>query len=416
MPRRSTKTSSIFAWITGMCVMHPRLQVAYTAATTGKSARDRFTKEIRPEVERARDAGADLDLRTGAGQERVIFGNGSLFQILAPIGNEFRGQAYDVVVIDEAGEGKPEKSEELLAAALPTLATSWLGMLIVTGTAGEYRTGNLLWDSLQSAQAGDAASVDYSLGDEIDMERLDDWDYTAAMLQKYHPSVGNLITLEHLKLSWRMMDRRLFAREYLGLWGDASGDGGLFSEDAWANLQLLDPLPDPPKRFALGVAASEDNASIVAAWRDSHGEARLVLLDHREGRAWLPAVARDLARRYRVPVVLDPRASQVMADVKQRLEQLRPAPRVEVQTYEDVAAAHERILQEIDNATVRHYGQESMTTAFLRVKRTQMGAKWKFGRINDADDITPAQAAILALRYYDANPRVMNAVLAPVAV
>jgi hypothetical protein len=105
-----------------------------------------------------------------------------------------------------------------------------------------------------------------------------------------------------------------------------------------------------------------------------------------------------------------------MADVKQRLEQLRPTPRVEVQSYEDVAAAHERIMLEVENATLRHYGQEKLTTAFLRVKRTQMGAKWKFGRINEADDITPAQAAILALRYYDANPRAMREVISAVAV
>jgi hypothetical protein len=286
--------------------MHPRLQVAYTAATTGKSARDRFTK--------------------------------------------------------------------------------------------------------------DAASVDYSLGDEIDMGRLDDWDYTAEMLKKYHPAVGNLITLDHLKLSWRMMDRRLFAREYLGLWGDASGDGGLFSEDQWASLFLTSDLPQPPRRFALGIAASEDNASIVAAWRDEHGEARLLLIDHREGRTWLPTVARDLARRYRVPVVLDPRASQVMADVKQRIEQLRPAPRVELQEYEDVAAAHERMVLEVEQGTVRHFGQQPMTDAFLRVKRMQMGARWKFGRIHEGDDITAAQAATLALRYYDANPRAMRETIAAVAV
>jgi hypothetical protein len=45
-----------------------------------------------------------------------------------------------------------------------------------------------------------------------------------------------------------------------------------------------------------------------------------------------------------------------------------------------------------------------------------MGAKWKFGRVGDEDDITPAQAATLALRYYDAMPRAQRGTLEAVAV
>jgi hypothetical protein len=105
-----------------------------------------------------------------------------------------------------------------------------------------------------------------------------------------------------------------------------------------------------------------------------------------------------------------------MADVKQRLEQLRPAPRIEIQEYEDVAAAHERMVLEVEQGTVRHFGQQPMTDAFLRVKRMQMGARWKFGRIHEGDDITAAQAATLALRYYDANPRAMRETITAVAV
>jgi hypothetical protein len=319
------------------------------------------------------------------------------------------------VVVDEAGEAGTAEGGELLAAILPTLITSKLGMLVVTGTAGDYREGNLLWDSLTAGREGDAALVDYSMGDAVNLEYLTDWDYVAELLKLYHPSVPDVISLESMKLSWRMMGAQLFAREYLGLWGDLGGAGGVFSADAWANLHIPGALPALPKRFALAVSATEDAASIVAAWRED-GEGRLLLLEHRKGRSWVPLIAREIARKYRVPIVVDPKASMVMADVKQRLEQIRPAPQIAEQAFEDVAAAHERIVDDVNECRVRHFGQDPLTDAFLKVTRKQMGNRWKYGRMSEDDDITPAQAATLALRYYDSMPRTARGTLQAVAV
>jgi hypothetical protein len=90
--------------------------------------------------------------------------------------------------------------------------------------------------------------------------------------------------------------------------------------------------------------------------------------------------------------------------------------RIEVQDYEDVGAAHERIKLDVENGVVRHFGQEQLTAAFMAVKQMQMGAKWKFGRVSDGDDITPAQASALALRYFDGLPPIGRGTLTPVAV
>jgi hypothetical protein len=412
MSRRTAKTESVLLWLFATMDAIPGLRIAFTMATTREAARAKFMADILPIMEDFAELRGDVHLLKGAGYERIEF-NRSVFQVVAPSDKSFRSKEFDIIVIDEAGEAAPEFKDEVLPAALPTMDTSSIGMLILMGTAGHYRAGNLLWDALADP---DASVVNHSSGDDIDVSQLADWDYAAAMLEQYHVGLRTgLTTLPRLKRNWALLTPDAFAREYLNLWGDASGDGGLFSQDVWANLFLTSELPTPPKRFALGVAATEDSASIVAAWRED-GEGRLLLLDHRPGRAWLPLAARDLARKYRVPIVLDPRASQVMQDVKQRLEQLRPAPRLEVQDYEDVGAAHERIVQEIDRGTVRHFGQDELSTAFTRVKRQQMGAKWKFGRINDGDDITPAQAAILALRYYDATPRAAHGRIEAVAV
>jgi hypothetical protein len=403
----------VLLWLFATMDDIPGLRIAFTMATTREAARAKFMADILPIMEDFAELRGDVHLLKGAGYERIEF-NRSVFQVVAPSDKSFRSKEFDIIVIDEAGEAAPEFKDDVLPAALPTMDTSSIGMLILMGTAGHYRAGNLLWDALADP---DASVVNHSSGDDIDVSALADWDYASAMLEQYHVGLRTgLTTLPRLKRNWALLTPDAFAREYLNVWGDAGGAGGLFSKDAWAALWLPGDLPSPPRRFALAIAASEDNGSIVAAWRDEHGEARLLLLEHREGRAWLPSASRDLARRYRVPVVLDPRASQVMADVKQRVEQLRPAPRVEVQDYEDVAAAHERMVAEVEAGTVRHYAQQPLTDAFLRVKRMQMGARWKFGRIHEADDITAAQAATLALRYYDANPRAMRETIAAVAV
>lgn len=217
---------------------------------------------------------------------------------------------FAVICIDEAGEAEPEESQEALAAVLPTLDTSPLGMLILARTAGKYRTGNLLWDALEIGRAGSGGILEFALPDDVDVSLFRDWVTTVPLLEQAHPGIGTLTDLTRLRRNWEMMkastDPSHFAAEYGGVWGNRSGGGGMFSADQLASLYLpVKALPDPPKRFALAVAATDSHAAIVAAWREE-GEGRLLVLRHGEGRDWLPSAARDLARRHRVPVVIDP--------------------------------------------------------------------------------------------------------------
>jgi hypothetical protein len=406
MPRRSSKSLTILMWLLGLCELEEGVQLAYTSATTGKAARDRYVKELLPYLMRMQTAGYPLTARRASGQERVEFRNGSLLQILAPLGDEFRSQAFDVVVIDEAGEAEPEKSDDLLGAALPTLDTSDRGQWIVAGTAGDYREGNLLWDQLERGRAGAGGILEYAVPQDIDVDTLSDWKVVEELLHSMHPGVGTLTTMDAMRRSFGLMKPLQFAREYLGVWGHMGGAGGIFDATEWGALGTrVASLPAPPERFSLAVSASDSAASIVAAWR-VQGIAHLLLIDHREGRGWVPQRARELAKKYRVPVVLDPQESTVMRDVKQSLEQLRT--RVEVQTYEDVAAAHERIVLEYKHGRLTHYQQQPLTDAFLGVRRVQMGARWKFGAIAEAD-VTAARAATLAVRFFDSTPRAIRA-------
>jgi hypothetical protein len=402
MSRRSAKTESVLLWTFAMMDAHPGLKVAFTMATTREAARAKFLEDVLPVLEELQVARPDLELLRGGGYEQARL-NGSLFRILAPSDKAFRSKAFDIVIVDEGQAGTGDGVQELLAGMLATLDTSWLGMLVVMGTAGDVRAGSLLYDALHDPEA---STVDYSAEDgAVDVARLEDWDYASAMLEQYHPGIrSGMTTLARIKRNWTLLTPERFARDYLSVWGNLGGAGGMFSLDTIAALELEGDFPDPPRYFALGVSATDERASIVAAWRE-RGEGRMLLLENRPGRAWLPLRARELARKYRVKVTLDPKESTVMQDVKQSLEQLRPAPALDVQDYEDVAAAHERMKRELEAGTVRHWGQDELVSALTSVTKQRMGAKWKYAAVTPEADITAARAATLALRAYDAQRR-----------
>lgn len=414
MQRRTAKTESVILWTVGMMSQRPGLKVAFTMATTREAARAKFLADIMPIMEELAELDPDVHLLKGAGYERLTLPNGSFFVVLAPTDKAFRSKEFDIIIVDEAGHAEPDVPDTLSPAMLPTLDTSELGMLVLMGTAGEYREGNLLWDALHDP---DAVTIDHSAPDGVvDIAALADWDYARAMLEAYHVGVGTLTTVDRLKRNWQLLKPERFAREYLGVWGRAGGTGGLFDEGLIADVTLEGDLPAPPRRFALALHAdSTGRWAIVAAWREGD-EGRVLLIDHGDRMPTGVARARELGRKYRVPVTVDARANQTMQDAKQRLEQQRPAPRVEPQTFEDVGAAFERFTDDLCSSRIRMWSQERLVSALLQVKRVQMGNRWKFAAIDDDGNVTAATAAALALRAFDAKPRARQGALEAVAV
>src|SRR6185437_12516813 len=90
----------------------------------------------------------------------------------------FRSDAFDVIVLDEAGEAAGEQVQDILAAALPTQDTRPGAMLVYAGTAGKSQRGNMLWDGLVRAVEGDArsAAVAYWAPQNTLMEEVEAWE------------------------------------------------------------------------------------------------------------------------------------------------------------------------------------------------------------------------------------------------
>ncbi|MEO8261643.1 MAG: hypothetical protein ABI566_03650, partial [Pseudolysinimonas sp.] len=299
MPRRSTKTTDLFAVALGRCLERDGYMVAYAQCTTGLKARDRFRKDIVAPLERmfrgVPESARPFHIKRTGGSERVEFDNGSVFQVFPPEGAAFRSDAFDLIILDEAGEASPEMGEDLLAGVLSTMDTRDGAQLVIAGTAAKYRTGNLLWDYLQDGRArtNRTGILEFAAPESTSEDDLNDWAVVEKLVLAAHPGLkteavpDNLTDLETAKERW-VKQRARFVQEYLSIFGTAGATTGLMNFDQWKAGALKGPLPKPPARFAMAIAVhpNQTSACIVAAWR-VRGKARLLVIDYRTTIDWL---------------------------------------------------------------------------------------------------------------------------------
>ncbi|MEN0101846.1 MAG: hypothetical protein AAGC90_02875 [Curtobacterium sp.] len=413
LPRRSTKTTTLLALALGRCSNREDYLVGYTTCTTGQKARDRFRKDIVPVLERLYPDPKErpFKIRKAGGSERIEFDNGSIFQVLPPMGESFRSDAFDLIILDEAGEASPEMTEDLLAGALPTLDTRPEAQIIVAGTAAKFRDGNLLWDTLVDGRAGTASTgvLEYAAPDTTDMADLDDWDKVEALALAAHPGIGVLTTIEIVRQRWEKLSRRQFAEEYLSIFGVAGAVQSFLNVEKWVERADSGALPDMPADRPVGLAITvhpdQSCAAITAAWRDDQGRACLIVVDYRSGTNWLPARAKELAAKARSTIAYD-NAGPVLVTVES-LQRMKPRPRLAPQTWANVSTAAALLAKEIDSGNVVHWNQEELNSAIQLVTKrgTPTSNRWAYGRREPGHSIIAAEGASMALRWVDENPK-----------
>lgn len=420
-PRRSAKTTSLFALALGRCANRPGYFVGYTACTTGQKARDRFIKDIAMVLQRrfeedtrnhyvaTLDDGRTVGFRVleGKGGERIVFDNGSIFQVNAPHGAAFRSDAYDLVILDEGGEATPEMGEDLLGSIMPTFDTRPEAQLVVAGTAAKYRKGNLLWDALEDGRAGVSGIVEYAAPDSTTEEELDDWDIVRELVLLAHPGIGTLTNLETVEKRYRKLKRAQFSEEYLSIFGTDGATAGIIDGDKFEAGALGDDptTVEPPKDFTLVMAVhpNQISATIVAVWRVD-GKARIAVLEHQDRVNWLVKRVHELAVKYKRPIVHD-----TQGPVTIHAEELaRRVPRIKLlpQDFGNIKTAAALLVKEIADGKVEHYNQDTLNEAVALTRKRKTGANsWALGRVNDEDDIIDVEAAAMGLRVYDDTNR-----------
>lgn len=417
MPRRSSKTTSLFCIAMGRIASRPGYLISYAMMTTATKARLRFRQDIVNPLEALfpDKASRPFKINLAGGSESVTWfhpdGEHSVLQFVAPKGEAFRSDAWDLILLDEAGEASVEMGEDVMSGALATMDTRLGSTLITAGTAGEFREGNALWDTLEDGRLGRNRTgiVEYAAPSDTSVRDIEDWDKAKEILLKAHPGIGTLTDIETMESNYLKLRPEQFLREYVSIFGKLGGSS-FIDYQRWLELASTDATPSPPAHFrmAFAVHKNQTSASIVAAWRVD-GVVHLGVLAHREGVAWLKAEYLRLARKYRVPVVADKGESVSLVEI-QKLEKARPKPQFETYDWNAVSTAAASLLAEIDAGTVVHHPHDALNEAVrVATKRgTRDSKKWAFGRgLDETNDITALEAASLALRAYDnAKPKV----------
>ena len=405
-PRRSSKTSSFFALAVGRCDSREGYLASYTMLTTAIKSRERFRRDLALPLEQLYPdkKSRPFKISYAGGYERVEWDNGSMFAFLAPRGESFRSDAWDLIGLDEAGEADVETTKDVLAGVLATGDTRPGSQVVIEGTAAEFRTGNMLWDELELGRQGleDHAILEYAGRPGLERKDFDTWEKMAPLLVAHHPGIGTLTRLPMLRGNFDKMDPEDFAREYLSIFGTGGTLGGVLNMRQFAAGALSTPKPEqPPGKFAIGIAAHRyaPVASIVAAWREDDVP-HLLVLDH-VAITSLVKRTKELATRYRAPVAHD--TTGPITVEAEALGRERPSVSLRPQSFPKVKTAAALLVKEVEQGRVKHWDQAVLNEA-VRVAKKRTDSRYSgfaFGFAEDEDDITPVEAGSMALRLYD---------------
>lgn len=436
MPRRSSKTTTLWCVLLGRCYMRPMHQAGYTMLTLAKKADKRFELDVRDPIsrkwrdKRIRENVHGVKLKDGKGGKGVGFENGSNLDILAPKGDEVRSGAYDTLVLDEGGEAEPDEWADIVSSVIPAFDTRPGAQIVIAGTAGRYRTGSYFWKVLHDPDAG---RLRYGVPDDIDPALLDDWETVGPLIDKLHPGLDGLTTIDRIRGSFDDLGKQ-FAQEYLGHFGDEGGNATAISVRAWTNTRQKGPVPEgiTSGSLALAVHPKALYASVVVAWHitgpadlaeaawDLDGitanrpRVGLKLLHHQRGVQGIERTLILASRALNAPIVYDKGTSASVAVIERMLERARPRPRVEERQLEQVKIAHAQLVAGIEQGYIWHWPQKQLDTA------AEIGVVVTMGRgylirppKGDENDVTPIEAGALA---YDALPERPTTPITPTSV
>jgi hypothetical protein len=407
VPRRAGKTTALLAIALGRAKCRENYAVLFTAQS-GTKARDRFLA-MAITLERLQPNEYERGFRVlkGAGHQVVEFTNGSFFQVVPPKGESFRGDAGDLLIVDEAQEHGADVSADLLSGILPTMDTRMGAQFIVAGTAGEHRSG-LFWDTLEEGrtEVEGTGIIEFAAPQDTSTDQLKmpngekDWDGARPIIEAAHPGIGTLTRLDVIKKRFLKLPLPQFMREYLGIWPEDYSKSAIDSVK-WRACGL-DEFTRKPAHFAIGFDVNPNGsaAAIAAAWRED-GHAYVEILEHNPGTEWLVPALAKLSAKYRVQIGHDT-VGAVLVEAE-ALARIRPAPRRKPIGYKDIGAMCASFMKEITNERLRHFRQAPLDSAVSGVVKRDLGDNaWAWGRRQSGTvDIAPLVAANIALRTFD---------------
>lgn len=420
MPRRATKTTSVWSVIIGRAVTRPGYKCVTTAQSGNVGSRILlehanmlvanghavYSREAQQHPDRA------ILYRNG-GRERIEWPNGSVIMVVPPDAGAVRSAAADDIVIDEAGEHEGTKGSEFLNAVRPLQDTRGpLAQLVVAGTPGKVRQG-MFWDILTEARdpkpdedgwLDEVGILDYSMRDDEDPEDREVWARVHPGPSSKRPDGSSLTPMRVLEKRFHKMGAAWFAREYLCSWPVDSATGAL-DVSRWTPLGLDEFPGERPARSVIAFDSNKEQTAcaVVEVWRNEDGKACVELLAFRPGVSWAATFIHRVARESNAPVVFDEIGGNVT--IAAELRRKRPGVRVVPLNMKAVGGAALLLAGELRDGNVEHYNQPDLAAAVDATSWRPMGREGRaFGHRPGKGEISPIVATSFALWQYDLIP------------
>lgn len=334
------------------------------------------------------------------GQEGITLKDGSRIRFRTRTKGGGRGFTGDCLILDEA----MDIPEATLAALFPTLSARPNPQVWYTGSAvdqqvddngvvfARVREKGIARSSHRLAYYEYSAPLDIEKVTPADCDNRENWVYA-------NPALGIRIPEEYIEAERNSpMGIRKFAVERLGV-----GDWPRTDEQAeklidlpsWTACGDLASRISGPVCLAFDVTPDRSWASIAAAGFRADGLPHIEVIDRRRGTRWVVESLKKLKKAQKPRAIACDAggpAGSLVTDVEGAGIELTLVTAKE--HAQACGALYDLVM---DGATLRHLGQEELTTAVDGASTRPLGDAWAWHRRSSSVDISPLVACTLAL-------------------
>lgn len=402
LPRQVGKTFTVGSMLFAYAIEHPGSLILWTSHHKQTTKETMLTMQAM--AQKPRIAPYVDQVLTGSGTEAVLFANGSRILFGArDAGFGLGFAAVDVIVFDEAQRLTDQTRMDMVPATNRAGNPAGALLFYIGTPLRPTDKGDGFASLREGALAGDddVFYVELSADPDADPDDREQW-------AKANPSYPHHTPVESmLRMRKHLGSDEAWMREALGIW-DTLRAAGVIPADAWASA--VHPTSAPVDRLALGVEVAPDLtwASVALAGERADGSWHVALEanqdTHGAGVDWLIPYVAALVEANGIRTVMVDAAGPVKSLLQQKAPRLPfffKGTRVRVAAIRsaDLGAACSNLLSGVVTGEVHHIDQRPLNTAALAAGKRALADSglWVWSRRAATSDITPIQAATLAL-------------------
>lgn len=402
VPRQSGKTTITLpriVWRAETSRLLGGRQTMLYAAQKAIAAKKKWEREFVFSLKAAPVMAGRFRTRKPAGNEHVLFRDGSTFAPIATQPTSGHGDTLDDGTLDEAFSQADATVEDAWRPAMIArsgYAQFWIASTV--GFPGIYLRSRMIKGraAVRSGMDRGMAHFEWSAGVDVDVMDPAQW-------WGWMPALGHTIRPEGIQYALDNMEGGLpaFRRAYGNQWPDEFDDlEWIVPKASWSACQDENSTRVALPSYSVAVDPDRVNGALAFAARRADGLPMVGVTETGPGASWLPAAVGAAVRRTgAVSVVIDSAGgeSNLKADIEGELKELREPVPVRAMTTSDVCNSWSSFEDTVTTEQLRHLGQKVLTDALRSATLRPIGKRHALDHFKSTGDITALVACEHAL-------------------